>query len=359
MTVFSMPRIKIGMQILAVGIFASEPGAQSPVYDFENLNIGQLTSQDNWFRREGFFNGDSLRVADDGGDQAVYASSGIGGMVIRSNDANFAFPRFYNSETNATMIADFYVADVAGAQNVILSVADDQSVVGYNNEIGSLPNGNISQLGAPTGPFVVSPAFGMIHVTTNPPLYPLSFLLRGANEGTVYTTPVTGLAAPGDWVRLKFVMNFKSNLGSLHLQNLTNNDPSFSPIPGLQNVDLELSRMGSESPPETWDTIGARIIAELPSANPSTSFRFDNFTPHVIPELLANVRSIDPPKDLILSFDQLEVGVTYRIESAPNGSAGPWKEETTFTATSDIQVVSVPVCAVDYDNRMFRAVGIP
>jgi hypothetical protein len=215
--------------------FASFAGADT--YTFENLASGaNLAGQDNWKLLLG---SSSVVTSGTGVDttkiaQSIYGAGGTVTMLTRTNDSNFSFPQFAGTETAATLQFDVFM----GLTSSSIGNFGANFGLGHGSDIGAQfgINGGLPAPFGPGGDF---------------------FELREPGFGTDHLSPVPASVLAGDWLRLRLVMDFTANggdgAGSMLFADLTAGS-AFSPITGLQNIDLNLSNSAA-----SWDEMFLRL----------------------------------------------------------------------------------------------------
>ncbi len=229
--------------VLGLGVQAH---AATVVYDFEALNLGALVGQDNWASSSGSPQVIAPAGSPTGGNPSNKAFGGAGASTSedfgsRINDGGFSIPSFDGLETEAVLQFDLRIS----------SGGNSQATAGLGRDINS--NGKIEP-GAVFATYEVNPVLGADVISGAPHF----FLARnGATTTTgAYVAFPAGFAVD-EWIRVKLVMDLTYNggegRGSVFAQNLTNNDPGFTAIPGLQNKSLFLTTGGQA--PTTWNAI--------------------------------------------------------------------------------------------------------
>ncbi len=218
-------------------------------YTFESLASGSLVGQDNWSMPVG---NTSPQVGNGAGaDQTKVAMYGGAGVLPawRPNDGAFSFGVFSNTATTAYLEFDAREAD-------LVANSTERFYVFYQNS---------------NGVYSTSPWIG---------LNGGSFEVRGANGGSVTTVPVAAGIDVGDWVRLRLVMDFTDTSGGrsgsmdAYYVNLTDNQSSYTPISGLQDINMQLNR--NQSLPSTWNALAIRFDVSSGSGR-----QVDNLTVNV------------------------------------------------------------------------------
>ncbi len=314
--------------------------ADSGVYRFQHLSAGFLVGQDGWVN-QAYTPNQSVEVFESGaGNLAVRHSGNVGQAVYRFNDVNYTFPTLSSAETNATMFADFRVRFQEGQYNALVGLAADSTDPGT----------------AVSSSSEISPYFGLIKSTSTAGR--LALVIRGAGEGTTYFEPVVGYADDGDWIRLKFIMDFVSGEGSLFCRNITRRGSVYEPVPNCTRVDLELARMNPDCPPAAWNAIFMRMTSDLAPQTAREACAIDNIIPHLTGGLPVEVAAIAPPAWMKITVDRLALGEQYLLRSAPLDSED-WVGELLFLATAEIMVLELRIDPDTFAARKFQAIYIP
>lgn len=223
--------------------FSGIAGGADRIYDFEGLTSGQsLFGQDGWLMHTSpTWTGD-IQIATGTGvnttDVANGVTPGVAAGGYRTNDAQFSFLPFQGTETNAIMEGDFRLG-TSSVGTVYFALSYDTN----GSAAGGYFGGQRIGIEVTSG-FVIRPADGST----------ISRTLATANGGNP-----AGVTT--DWFRLRLDIDFTANggdgAGSLSYMNLTNSETTFTPITGLQGIDLKLATVGSD--PATWDTMFVRV----------------------------------------------------------------------------------------------------
>jgi len=213
------------MAVCLTVVFASAAWAE-PVYDFEHLTVNQsLVGQDGWVLRPGFadievrtgIGFDTSKVAA-GNNPARNLSS----ILARPNDAAFSFPQFQGNETDALVQADVRFEN-SGIATVLFGPSND------GPDGGDFPGDVVGEFGPRIR--MSRSSFSMRHVDMFEP----SVLVGSAGSS-------------GDWFRLQLRMDFTAlggeGSGSVFYRNLTRSEVGFTPVPGLQDLNLGLKLNG-------------------------------------------------------------------------------------------------------------------
>ena len=232
--------------------------SRAATYDFETLILGSITNQDNWkiVTRDPHI---TTPAGTSNTSTKVFVGSGSGGVediATRINNANFSFAPFAGTERDAILQLDLRL----GPDSIVQST----TAFGHDNDAnGTIAVSEISrQFGG-----VYSPGIGI----TVP-----SFIIYRPS-GFVLGAYPTGMIAT-DWVRAKLVMDLTANggdgSGSVFALDLTRGDTIFTPVSGLQNINLQLT---TGPAPTTWDGLFAETVGG------TTGGQLDNITA-LIPE---------------------------------------------------------------------------
>ncbi|MDH3647537.1 MAG: PKD domain-containing protein [Gammaproteobacteria bacterium] len=216
--------------------FSLGPAPSSQVtYDFEDLSPGALVGQDNW----SVFSGASLQVGVGSGSNLTQvaanpgSSSGLN-LMIRTNDGSFSLPAFSGLENDVFFEVDLQV-DRTATQVMIFYVQGATNTAKISPWIGV----NAAQ----------------------------KFTFRQATGATQTVVSIPASIDAGDWVRLRLEMDFTANagagIGDVSYRNLTDGDTAFTPVAGLQNLDLLLS---PNADPAAWDRMVLRYDGAHPAA---------------------------------------------------------------------------------------------
>ena len=236
-----------------VTILDNTDAPETQLYDFELLQLDiPIGNQDNWVVSEG-----GAVVAKDltpvNGTLTVQTSNGTGltidTRITRGNDEIFSFTPL--SGTQATI-----QFELTGEATALFALGSDLNGDGILNPTDR-------ELG---------PAFGV---------FDRKFIVKQANLGEPRLTSDLGSGNnPRDWFRLQFRMDFQANdgngTGSVDFINLSNNEIAFTPVEGLQNINLNLNSLTTNAAPATWNAMFLQLIS---GAN--TFFSADNLRPNV------------------------------------------------------------------------------
>jgi hypothetical protein len=129
-------------------------------------------------------------------------------------------------------------------------------------------------------------------------------LLSGADLGTLHLAELEGARQPGDWYRLQLRMDLSQGTGSVYYRNLSLGDELMVPMPGLQDVDLELGRLAPEAGPAAWNALW---VTQLETGRNNNRPSLDNLVPHVPAVVAANLdlylQAVDGSADFDAKFD--------------------------------------------------------
>jgi hypothetical protein len=260
--------------------------AADAAYDFEGLMTNALIEgQDNWAADPVGGSG----VAEFGEDTVnnslllrPFSTTAFSQWVYltRVNDESFGFSPFFGDETEAVM-----QFDATGTGTSAFALGRDLN-----------GNGILDQSGGELGP-----QFGF---TRDPVTGVSQLLLLGADLGTLHLAELRGASQPGDWYRLQLRMDLSQGTGGVYYRNLTLGDELMVPMPGLQDIDLELGRLAPEAGPAAWNALGVTLLATGSNNNrPSV----DNLVPHVPAVVAANLdlyfQAVDGSADFDAKFD--------------------------------------------------------
>jgi hypothetical protein len=259
--------------------------AADAAYDFEGLITSALIEdQDNWAADPAGGSGIPAIGTDSVNDSVLlrpFSTSALSQWIFltRFNDESFGFSPFFGDETQAVIQFD---ATEAG----ISAFALGRDVNG---------NGILDRSGGELGP-----QFGLLRDLSTGAC---QLLLSGADLGTLHLAELGGSGQPGDWYRLQLRMDLTQGTGSVYYRNLTLGDELMMPMPGLQDVDLELERLAPEAGPTAWDGLWVAMLEEGSNNRPSV----DNLVPHVPAVVAANLdlyfQAVDGSADFDTKFD--------------------------------------------------------
>jgi hypothetical protein len=211
---------------LAATAQANSPG----LYDFEGLRLSGLEGQDSWY---GSSPQNQTVAVGSGVDATQVIGNGSGaGALSRINNASFSYQHFTGTETAAVSEMDLTLTSGPGTGGEWFALGHDvngDGLLDASNELG--------------------PSFGV----TSTSVVSYGFVIRAAGTNATFTVaPLGNDGTFDDWLRLKFVMNFVAGTGSLSYENLSRGQTSFTPVEGLQNINLALS---TGPAPSTWDAM--------------------------------------------------------------------------------------------------------
>lgn len=203
-------------------------------YTFNALNEGKLEGQDGWTLVGG---NSPMQVKEgkgfDGSKAAVFLSYG---QLVRKNDAAFAIPKIAGNETTLALEYDtLFAGYTEGATSEFM-------LVSAATMTGELKNTS------------TSPWIGLKSGQVN---------YREASFGEQIAAPVPSDVKPGDWIRLRLVIDLtdkregKNGSASVFIKNLSKKDTVSRAIPRLQNLDAHLERLAA--PPSSWDGMYIRF----------------------------------------------------------------------------------------------------
>lgn len=233
--------------LVAALVLAPVAVAQLATYDFNNLNgsnphpFTQLDGQDGW--SEETFNaanrcGVTATLSHDGTQSLRFqeVGPGFGCDASRINDANFGFPSYVGTETNAYFQADMQVGYWGGSFGLAYDTDLDGRIRGYQ------PNERGVRFRVGT------------HANVQLQLI--------AADGTSVSVPLTSLGSVsgGDWLRIGVTMDLTaaggSGLGAVEVQNITSGATTPTPVPGLQAVPLGLDQTAANATnPIAWSAV--------------------------------------------------------------------------------------------------------
>lgn len=236
----SFQRLTSIAAVLLGFLFIGQAGWTKDIYTFESLNVNNLIhGQDNWIDQPG--QGQAAIYQDPGSINGTKVARHVPTVVFnqsafltRVNDGNFSFPAVTEIQTGLTIQFD------CNGQHVAIfalghDVNGDGMLKSSEGEIG--------------------PSFGT---------YDRDFRLQGANLGTIHNVDFGSGNNGTDWYRIQLRIDFTANdgdgSGSLYYKNLTDGDPDFIAVSGLQDIDLELGAMDPGAKPTTWDALWMHLL---------------------------------------------------------------------------------------------------
>jgi len=228
--------VLLGLAVSAVGM----PSRAEDPYGFESLMANQfLNGQDNWIDHP--LQGQGIVLV----DASPVNGSKVAGVLpttafdepaflTRVNNGSFSFPALTGFETGAVL-----QFDLTGEHIALFALGHDLDGDGMLK----------------AGEGEIGPAFGADA---------RSFVLQQANRGAVFGTAFGPGNAGDDWYRMQLRIDFTANdgngSGSLFYRNLSDGDPQFQPLAGLQEIDLRISDMSPSAGPETWDAMWLHLL---------------------------------------------------------------------------------------------------
>jgi hypothetical protein len=231
---------------------AGSISAQTTVYNFENLNPGTISGQDNWIGTH--YYGTQAYVANGtGANTTKIATNDLmpdsADSLRRVNNGTFSFLSFTGTETQAFIQFDFRkpTADSSGEASAFRFGIDVDSS-------GFLEFDESRALRYQNG----------------------SFTFDNSNIGPGVSRSSVGAGNFDDWYRFRLLMDFTANagqgLGTTFYQNLTRGDTEFTQ---LTSGSLQLGTLEAGAQPQFWNTV--QITAQRGSGA-------DNLTVGVVPE---------------------------------------------------------------------------
>lgn len=212
------------------------PPAQQIVrtYSFDSLKPGNIAGQDYWtaptFGNLAIKNGAGVNTT------VVAGEGDSNGLVTRINNAASAFVKFQGNETAAISQFDLTLTSGHGTGGgQIFGLGHDRNgnfAIDQDNEYGPM--------------FGIRDGYNAVYQRQ------FGFYLKGAGNVDAVGSPIGNLGTMGDWVQVRLVSNFLTGKGSLYFRNLTRGEANFIAVPGLQNIDLNLS---AGPTPATWDAM--------------------------------------------------------------------------------------------------------
>ena len=273
--------------------------AANAAYDFEGLMTNALIeSQDNWAADPAGGSGIPVLGEDTINDSLLlrpFSTSALSQWIYltRLNDESFGFSPFFGDETQAVMQFDTTGAGV--------------SAFALGRDVNG--NGILDRSGGELGP-----QFGFMRDLATGER---QLLLSGADLGALHLAELGGTGQPGDWYRLQLRMDLSQGTGSVYYRNLSLDDELMMPMPGLQDIDLELERLAPEAGPTAWDGLWVVMLEEGSNNRPSV----DNLVPHLPAVVAANLdlyfQAVDGSADFDTKFDA--VLESFDNPADPNG----------------------------------------
>lgn len=341
-------RILLRITVLFAALFVIPVAEAEDLYTFESLNVNNMINgQDNWVDQPG--QGYAAIIQDPtpvNGSKVVWAVPTVAFnepiYLTRVNANNFAFPAVTAIQTKLTI-----QFDCTGHHIALFALGHDRNGDGMLKE----SEGEIG------------PAFGT---------WDRNFRIQGANLGTIHETGFNDGGLGGnsgkDWYRIQLRVEITANngdgAGSFFYMNLTDGDPEFTPVPGLQNIDLELSALHPDAVPTNWDAMWLYLMRG--GGNEPTA---DNLIPVADAEFCQLDIGYGGPGDAKLSFcgGDLSSGTTadLLLTGAPPEKAASLIMGTQFNPTpfAGGWIVPVPffqtvLFAVDLKGEVYIP-GIP
>ena len=236
--------------------FAGTAAGVDETYDFESLAVNQfINGQDSWFDQPG--QGMAYVGLDESpanGTKVVRVLPTVAfdepAFLTRINNGGFSFQPFSGNETNAVIQFDV-IGEHLGLFALGHDVNGDGMLKAIDGEIG--------------------PLFGV---------HDRLFRVQQANQGMTFETAFGPGNAGHEWYRLQLHLDFTANndigAGKLFYKNLSDGDPEYIPVDGLQNVNLGLDSMHPDADPAVWDAMWLHLLN-----NGSKYTAADNLIPHV------------------------------------------------------------------------------
>ncbi len=325
------------LSLLAGALLLPASGlAADATYDFEGLiTTALIEDQDNWAADPAGGSG-IPEIGEDHVNGSLllrpFSTSALSQWIYltRLNDASFGFSPFFGDETQAVMQFDTTGAGV--------------SAFALGRDVNG--NGILDRSGGELGP-----QFGFMRDLSTGAR---QLLLSGADLGTLHLAELGGTGQPGDWYRLQLRMDLSQGTGSVYYRNLSLDDELMVPMPGLQDIDLELERLAPEAGPTTWDGLWVLLLEEGSNNRPSV----DNLVPHAPAVVAANLdlyfQAVDGSADFDTKFDAVlesfvnpadPNGLYWRLQQAriaerANGDSAD------LDAALDIAIEAIDVLAV-------------
>lgn len=227
-----MPALSLHALALAAALTAAPMVSAQQAYTFEALHVnGLIHGQDNWIDKPGQGQA-AIRL--DGGFNGTKVAWHVPTVVFnesaylaRVNDGGFSFAPIAPSQCEA--IVQF---ECTGDNIAVFALGTD------------LDGDGILSAGE------IGPAFGTDDRT---------FRVEKAAFGSSFAVPFGSGNGKDDWYRMRLEIDLAANggdgSGSLSYRNLTDGDPDFVPLAGLQNLELGLLGMDPAAPPTSWNTM--------------------------------------------------------------------------------------------------------
>ena len=234
----SLRWVLVGLAGVAAGLGMA--GQAQEIYDFESLNANLfIHGQDYWVDQP--LQGQGIVILDASGVNgstvvAVLPTTAFSeaAYLTRVNNGSFSFSAFTGLENHAVL-----QFDLTGEHIAFFALGHDLNgdgmLMASDGEIG--------------------PAFGADD---------RNFALQQANRGSVFETPLGQGNAGADWYRMQLHVDFTANdgngSGSLFYRNLSDEDPEFQPVVGLQEIDLRLKDMSPNAGPAMWNAMWLYLL---------------------------------------------------------------------------------------------------
>ena len=275
---------------LVVSLLAGLAVGADETYDFQSLTLNQfLDGQDAWFDQPQ--QGMAYVGQDDSpanGTKVVRVLPTVAfdepAYLTRVNNGSFGFQSFSGNDQNAGMQFDVN-GEYLGLFALGHDVDGDGMLKAIDGEIG--------------------PLFGVRDRL---------FRVQQANQGAAFEVAFGPGNAGYDWYRIRLQMDFTANngvgAGALSYRNLSDGDPEFIPVDGLQNVNLGLDSLHPEAGPAAWDAMWLHMLN-----NGSKHTAADNLIPHVEVQVAGDVN-----QDGVVDIDDL-FAVLAAWGSCPNPPA--------------------------------------
>ena len=225
--------------IVLFGFLGAPSGAQD-VYTFESLKVnGLIHQQDHWVDQPGQgYAAVRIDPSTANGTRVVYSVPTVvfneSSYLTRVNDGNFDFPPVASNQTHLTM-----QFDCTGEHVAMFALGRDR------NGDGMLLHGDEE----------IGPVFGV---------WDQHFRVQGAGSGVIHEAPFDNGDSRKDWYRIRLRVDFTANdgdgAGSLFYKNLSDGDPSFTEVSGLQDLNLELSSMPPDAGPGAWNAMWLHLL---------------------------------------------------------------------------------------------------
>ena len=238
--------------------------AAGEMYDFESLQAFHfIDGQDNWVDQPG--QGQATVYLDDtpvNGSKVLRHHPTVGfhesAYVTRVNDVVFGFEPFTGAETSALIQFDCTGDHIA------------TFALGYDRNGDGMLKAADGELG---------PAFGTDD---------RRFIIQQANLGASAAVEFPAGNSKDDWYRIQLRVDFTAHGGggggSLYYLNITDGETEFQPVPGLQDLDLDLGSMHPDAVPSAWNAMWVHV-----RSGGSNRPCADHLVPHVEATVPADV----------------------------------------------------------------------